>query len=150
MAAQRIPLLVKADCLSIGDLLRDCPDRTDQADCSHIIDMHGHWADFPGAYLPAADEAKMLAAMDRCGVRTIVCSSHEALLGDFERGNRAMQAAIERHPGRILGYWAVNPHHPASWRQAPADLAMAKGFIGFTKRLIIVTIRQESMSGIPA
>lgn len=96
-----------------------------------IIDMHGHWAEFPGGHLPAADEATMLAAMDRCGVRTIVCSSHEALLGDFERGNRVMQAAIERHPGRLLGYWAVNPHYAASWRQAPEDFARAKGFIGF-------------------
>jgi predicted TIM-barrel fold metal-dependent hydrolase len=99
--------------------------------CPTIIDMHGHWAEFPGGHLPAADEATMLAAMDRCGVRTIVCSSHEALLGDFERGNRVMQAAIERHPGRVLGYWAVNPHYEASWRQAPEDFARAKGFIGF-------------------
>jgi predicted TIM-barrel fold metal-dependent hydrolase len=96
-----------------------------------IIDMHGHWAEFPGGHLPVADEAKMLAAMDRCGVRTIVCSSHEALLGDFERGNCVMQAAIGRHPGRLLGYWAVNPHYEASWRQAPEDVARAKGFVGF-------------------
>jgi predicted TIM-barrel fold metal-dependent hydrolase len=235
LAAERIPLLVKADCLAIGDLLRDCPGLTviamsqgphslerylrplldryanlhldtsgllveglieefverygaerlvfgsgfpDNAaggaqNClrfanipedaraaiasgslcrllnlppsiSHhqqpstinhslprIIDMHGHWAEFPGGHLPAADETRMLAAMDRANVRTIVCSAHEALLGDFERGNRVMQAAIDRHPGRILGYWAVNPHYEASWRQAPADVTRAKGFVGF-------------------
>ncbi len=96
-----------------------------------IVDMHGHWAEFPGAYLPAADGARMLVTLDRCGVRTIVCSAHEALLGDFERGNRAMQAAIEKYPGRILGYWAVNPHYEASWKQAAAGFAQAQGFIGF-------------------
>ena len=69
--------------------------------------------------------------MDRCGVRKIVSSSHEALLGDFERGNRVMQSAIERHPGRVLGYWGVNPHYRESWSRAPADLDRARGFIGF-------------------
>jgi len=109
----------------------DLSDKSDLADSCSIIDMHGHWGEFPGAYLPAADEARMLAAMDRGGVRSIVCSSHEALIGDFERGNRAMQQAIERYPGRILGYWAVNPHHDASWKRAPTDLDAANGFIGF-------------------
>jgi len=99
-------------------------------DCP-IVDVHGHWAEFPGAWLPDADENRMLASMDRCGVRTIICSSHEALLGDFERGNRVMQGAIERHPGRLLGYWAVNPNDEASWKQAAADFEGAKGFIGF-------------------
>ena len=234
LAAQRIPLLVKADCLAIGDLLRNCPELTviamsqgphslerylrpildrypnlyldtsgllleglieefvarygaqrmvfgsgfpDNAaggaqlhlmhagipedaraaiaggnlrrllnlppstlNPSHptsypvlppIIDMHGHWAEFSGAYLPAADEARMLGTLDHCGVRTIVCSSHEALLGDFERGNRVMQAAIERHPGRLLGYWAVNPHYGASWKRAPQDFGRTTGFVGF-------------------
>ena len=102
----------------------DRPDRPDRV-CPPIIDMHGHWAEFPGAHLPVADEAKMLACMDRCGVRAIVCSSHEALLGDFARGNRAMQEAIARHPGRILGYWAVNPHYEESWKQAPEDFDRA-------------------------
>jgi predicted TIM-barrel fold metal-dependent hydrolase len=96
-----------------------------------IVDMHGHWAEFPGAYLPAAGEARMLAALDRGHVRTIVCSAHEALFGDVARGNRVMQAAIDRNPGRVLGYWAVNPHYEASWKQAPADLAPARGFVGF-------------------
>ncbi len=109
----------------------DRSDRTDPTDCSPIIDMHGHWGNFTGAYLPAADEARMLEAMDRGGVRTIVCSAHEALFGDFERGNQVMQDAIDRHPGRVLGYWAVNPHYEASWKRASADLAAARGFIGF-------------------
>ena len=96
-----------------------------------ILDMHGHWAPFTGAYLPAADESRMLAAMERCGVRTIVSSAHEALFGDFERGNQVMQDAIGRYPGRVLGYWAVNPHYEASWQQAPCKVAKASGFIGF-------------------
>jgi predicted TIM-barrel fold metal-dependent hydrolase len=117
--------------LSDGSDSSDKSDGSEKSAGSPIIDMHGHWGEFPGAHLPVADESRMLAAMDRCGVRTIVCSSHEALLGDFERGNRLMQAAIDRHPGRLLGYWAVNPQYAASWKQAPTDIEDARGFIGF-------------------
>jgi predicted TIM-barrel fold metal-dependent hydrolase len=114
-----------------NDTIQSTPSMGSNRPAPPIIDMHGHWAEFPGGHLPAADEARMLAAMDRGGVRTIVCSAHEALLGDFARGNRAMQDAIDRHPGRVLGYWAVNPHYAASWQQAPAEFDRATGFIGF-------------------
>jgi len=96
-----------------------------------IVDMHGHWGPMPGGYLPVASEEAMVRVLKRCGVKRIVCSAHEALLGDTVRGNRDMQAAIRRHPGLLSGYWAVNPNYPALAARAPADFARARGFIGF-------------------
>lgn len=99
--------------------------------CPPIIDMHGHWGPFGGSYLPAAPEAKMLAALERAGVRHIVCSAHDALLADPERGNQTMQAAILRSPQLLSGYWAVNPNYPELAARTPQDYAAAKGFVGF-------------------
>lgn len=96
-----------------------------------IIDLHGHWGPLGGGYLPAAREETMVRALRRQGVRRIVCSAHEALFADPDRGNAEMQAAIRRWPDLVAGYWAVNPNYPDLARRAPADMAAASGFVGF-------------------
>lgn len=96
-----------------------------------IIDMHGHFGPYFGGYLPSADEVKMLRTMDRAGVSRLVCSAHDALFLDTDAGNAAMQDAINRHPGRLMGYWCVNPNYPASLARAPEDLERSRGFVGF-------------------
>ena len=104
-----------------GGRSRTCP----------IIDMHGHWGAFGGAYLPCASEEDMLAALRRCGVRRIVCSGHDALLADPAAGNRLMQQAVDRNPRLLSAYWAVNPNYPVLARRAPDHLAASRGFVGF-------------------
>lgn len=101
--------------------LQDCP----------IIDVHGHWGPMPGGYLPAAPEKKMMASLERSGVKHIICSSHDSLFGDPEDGNALMQAAIRRYPGRISGYWAVNPNYPDLVHRAALDFEKSEGFVGF-------------------
>lgn len=96
-----------------------------------LIDMHGHFGPFMGGYLPAADPAMFRRALRRAGVKRIVSSAHEALLGDFQRGNRAMQTAIHKNPDILSGYWGINPNHEASWRRAAPDFKHSHGFVGF-------------------
>ncbi|MDD5708564.1 MAG: amidohydrolase family protein [Kiritimatiellae bacterium] len=96
-----------------------------------IVDLHGHWGPFGGSHLPCACEEKMLDTLRRRGVVRIVCSDHEALFGDPELGNRRMQAAMDRHPDVLSGYWAVNPNYPDLARKAPEDLERSRGFVGF-------------------
>jgi len=96
-----------------------------------IIDLHGHWGPLSMGYLPAAPEEKMIRVLERAGVRVIVCSAHEALFGNPAQGNAQMQAAIERHPRRLAGYWSVNPNLDTSWQQAASDFEVARGFMGF-------------------
>lgn len=114
----------------VSRMARAFMERGTRARCP-IIDMHGHWGPMPGGYLPAASELAMIQSLKRCGVRKIVCSSHDALLADPEQGNRAMQAAIRRHPDLLAGYWAVNPNYPALAARAAADFGRSWGFIGF-------------------
>lgn len=96
-----------------------------------IIDLHGHFGPFPGSYLPAAPVEKMLGTLRRAGVRRIICSAHEALLGDYVRGNREMQSAVDQHPDVLAGYWAINPNHRDSWSVAVNDFETTRGFVGF-------------------
>ena len=49
--------------------------------------MHGHFGPYGGIYFPGPFAEEMLHSMDRAGVKTIVCSSHEAIFHDTERGN---------------------------------------------------------------
>lgn len=82
-------------------------------------------------YLPVAPAEKMVHALRRAGVKKIVCSAHEALLGDYKRGNQETQSAVDRYPDLLLGYWGVNPNHEDSWQRAPVDFQATHGFVGF-------------------
>ncbi len=95
-----------------------------------LIDMHTHYGPYPGAYLPAMPPDKMRHALQRCGVKKIVCSAHEALLGDLERGNTLMQEGIDECPELFLGYWVVNPNYPEAVVRLPEDFARTRGFVG--------------------
>jgi len=96
-----------------------------------IIDMHGHFGPASATYLPAGSAEYMLHSMKRAGVKQIVCTAHDALFGDTDRGNALMQAAIDEYSEQLLGYWAVNPNLPVQAARAAEDLAQARGFVGF-------------------
>ena len=96
-----------------------------------IIDLHGHFGPLPAGYLPVNPAEKMLRILKRAGVEKIACSAHEAILADHEFGNREMQAAINRYPKLLLGYWVVNPNHRNSWKKAALDFEKTRGFVGF-------------------
>ncbi|NQU10178.1 amidohydrolase family protein [bacterium] len=104
---------------------------TGRCDSCPIIDLHGHYGPYFGGYLPDAVEEKMLRAMDRSGMTRIVCSAHDALFVEPDAGNARMQAAIDRHPDRLLGYWVINPNYPVAVARGPQDLERARRFVGF-------------------
>jgi predicted TIM-barrel fold metal-dependent hydrolase len=104
--------------------------RGEAATACPIIDMHGHWRRNPEYYLPSARDATMLESLDRHHIETIVCSSHTALLVDLDRGNAEMQEAIDAHPGRILGYWAINPNLSNDRKEITRKFESSRGFIG--------------------
>ena len=102
-----------------------------RSDTCPIIDMHGHVGTFYGAYLPSATPERMLSRMERCGVRTIVCSHHMAMAYDEERGNALMQKTIDTYPEHFLGFWVVNPNHPEIMEGDLSRLERTRGFVGF-------------------
>jgi predicted TIM-barrel fold metal-dependent hydrolase len=94
-----------------------------------ILDLHGHYGPWYAIYFPHALAAGMLKSMDRAGVRTIVCSSHSALL-DPPRGNEEMAAVVRRYPDRFRAYWSVSPHYVENLQADLEALADRPEFVG--------------------
>ena len=104
---------------------------TGRSESCPIIDMHGHFGPFHGAYLPSAPIERMVASLKRQNVVRLVCSHHMSLFTDVARGNAAMQKAIDDHPESFLGYWTVNPNCRDLVKTAPSAFAESRGFVGF-------------------
>lgn len=95
-----------------------------------VIDMHGHLGPFHGGHLPVAPLAGMKESLRRAGVTRIVCCSHAALFDDLKWGNALTQRVIDDCPDLFLGYWAVNPNHPAAQADLKREFEAARGFVG--------------------
>jgi predicted TIM-barrel fold metal-dependent hydrolase len=80
-----------------------------------IVDAHGHLGPSGGYILETHEERAQLAAglkvMDAAGIRTMVVSGLQALLGGPVEGNDLLQSILAPHGGRFLGYLAFNPFY---------------------------------------
>ena len=84
-----------------------------------IFDCHTHLGPWSGFHIPGdAGAAGLVRVMDRLGIATIVCAPHLGIGPDDRAGNDLLRRAMDEHPGRILGYCAVNPN-----RSEPHKLA---------------------------
>jgi len=103
-----------------------------------IIDMHGHLGRYQFA-IPDLSPAGLVAAMDRIGVRTIVCSHMSCMQGDFRRGNRQVLEAMRAYPGRLKGYVTL---WPSDQQQVAAEMhrCLKDGFVG---------LKLHSINGFP-
>ncbi len=94
-----------------------------------VIDAHGHVGTWTSFAIADPSTASLVAMMDRCGV-AVMCVSHLLGVGpDARGGNALLLEALDRHPGRLLGYAVFDPHDP----QGPdrlADLLSTPGIIG--------------------
>jgi uncharacterized protein len=104
---------------------------TGRSDSCPIIDMHGHFGPYGSFYLPGAPLERMLESLERSGCRRIVCSPHEALMGNPVPGNALMQRVIDAHPDHFLGYCVINPNYPVGAAQAVESFHTLRGFVGF-------------------
>jgi len=77
-----------------------------------VVDIHCHLGPWPDFHIPGNDIDGMVKVMDRVGINLVCISSHAALKSDFALGNDITHEAMERYPGRVLGYIFVNPNHP--------------------------------------
>jgi len=93
-----------------------------------IVDLHGHLG---RPRFGAADLSpqSLVAAMDRIGVRTILCSHMHCLCAGASVANEEVLAAARRHPGRILGYVRLWPTGPDQVR-AETEKYLGQGFVG--------------------
>lgn len=95
-----------------------------------VIDTHGHMGGMSGIWFPNGDTDAMLRTMDRCGVELLVFAHHDAMQ-DSDSGNRKAQEAIDAHPGRLLGYYAVNPNYGQALRRGVESFGELRGFVGY-------------------
>ncbi len=73
-----------------------------------VIDMHTHMGCEYCLYYPEHDADSMVRFMDEVGIECIVSSPVEDLMDGSSRREQ-ITAAMTKHPGRIRGYYAVNP-----------------------------------------
>ena len=105
------PVTHAGDTATTTDSLRQMFWQQGRADDCPIIDMHGHMGSWSGIYFPQGEPDQMVRIMDRCGIRLLVFSHHDALsVPDI--GNEANAAAVRRHPDRLRAYCVINPHEP--------------------------------------
>lgn len=95
-----------------------------------VIDVHTHPGPLQGLFFPNAAPERMIETMDRCGVRLICAVSHSSFT-ESGRGNAFTEQMIEQYPGRVLGYWMINPNYPERARREVEEYPQHKGFIGF-------------------
>lgn len=110
-------------------LIKEFLDRGRSETCP-IIDMHGHYGPFSWVYMPNTDAGAMIKTMDMTGVKTLVCSSHHALLVDTEKGNNIIRDLVKNHPRRFFGYLVINPHRPDLIEADLENFHKENGFLG--------------------
>jgi len=93
-----------------------------------IIDLHGHLGrvDFPR---PDSTADAMVEVMDRVGIESVVVSHTRCLYDRPDFGNEEVLAAMQAHPGRILGYVVVHPRS-AEWVATEMTRRVEQGFVG--------------------
>jgi predicted TIM-barrel fold metal-dependent hydrolase len=93
-----------------------------------IVDMHGHLGAYSFA-IPHREPQALVAAMDRVGIRQILCSHMACMTGRVEIGNREVLAAMRACPGRILGYVTLWPANAESVEEETRR-CLGQGFTG--------------------
>ena len=76
-----------------------------------VIDGHCHMGPYFGFHIPDNGIGAMVRVMDRVGIDTIIASPHVAIGPDFRLGNDLIAEAMQRYPGRVLGYAFLNPRY---------------------------------------
>jgi hypothetical protein len=93
-----------------------------------IIDAHAHAGPYSLFFIPRSGADDMVVVMDRCGVEVAILSSNLGIQLDSRAGNDQTARIVDAHPGRLLGYFVVNP-----WQDPEAEVARRAGdprFVG--------------------
>jgi predicted TIM-barrel fold metal-dependent hydrolase len=110
-----------------------------------IIDVHSHLGYWRCPIRQEGyDPTQMLARMRRFGIARSVVSSYEGMRYDMEDANRAVAAAIEKHP-ELLGYVELNPHTLAASCAEMDRYFRLPNFVGAELELIHTAHPTESI-----
>lgn len=103
-----------------------------------IVDGHGHLGQYEFPIFGNSAES-LVEEMDRIGVRQIVVSHTQCMMGQVNYGNEVVWEGIRAFPGRIFGYAVVWPGSAEEVKEQ-ALLRLDQGFVG---------IKLHSANGFP-
>lgn len=100
-----------------------------------VVDAHGHLGASGGYVLEENDIVRQipmtLAEMKRLGIRTMINSSMNALLGQARPGNDELERLLAPHAGRLLGYVGFNPYYAKELLPRLDHYFAGRVFVGF-------------------
>ncbi len=80
-----------------------------------VVDAHGHLGPSGGYVLENQREERQMEAtfrsMEALGIRTMIVSGLQALMGDPVEGNELIERLLRPHAGRLMGYVVFNPFY---------------------------------------
>lgn len=94
-----------------------------------VIDAHTHMGRIDGTYVSKSTCDEMIEVMDRENIGQIFCSPHSAL-HDTTVMNAELEAAMQKYPNRIKGYYLFNPNYPERYLSHIDDILNIEGYIG--------------------
>ena len=83
-------------------------------DFHFVMDAHAHLGQNADFTIIDTSAGAMLRCKDRMGIDLTAVSSIPGAIGGWTRGNDTVIDAVQRHPGRFLGYLTINAHDPDS------------------------------------
>ena len=81
-----------------------------------VIDCHAHLGAFHNFTVPDHAPMDLVREMDRYGIQQAWLSHFAAIGPDSQWGNDQLLEACRAHPGRLIGYVAINPNQPGRIR----------------------------------
>lgn len=81
-----------------------------------VIDCHAHLGAYHNFTVPDHAPMDLVREMDRYGIQQAWLSHFAAIGPDSQWGNDRLVEACRAHPGRLVGYVAVNPNQPGQIR----------------------------------
>lgn len=93
------------------------------------IDMHVHMGPISTMSYDDGCADDLIAYMDKNKIELAVCSTNIDLFY-AATDHSMMEEAMERHPGRVYGYYLFNPNAGETEREIEAAFARHKGYIG--------------------
>jgi len=77
-----------------------------------ILDAHVHLGTWFSSYVNAGDAERLVRSMDRLRIQAMALIAFDSIAADMRGGNDRVFAAMQKYPGRFLGYATVDPNEP--------------------------------------
>lgn len=110
-----------------------------------VIDDHCHMGSTKLDYIPGSGSPQsIINEMDNLGI-DIACVAHNAAIlpGDIKWGNDRVIEAIQKYPGRFIGYCAISPFYP---EDIPGELDRCFRIDGIKAIKIVPSIHERTMA----